>query len=44
MITKIDKILYELSRSSVTDLIYTIVYNKSTSKTSYINSNSNSVL
>ncbi len=44
MITEIDEMLYELSYNSVTNLVYTIVYNKSTSKTSYINSNSNSIL
>ncbi len=44
MITEIDEILYELSCSNVTNLIYIIVYDKSTSKTSYIDSNSNSVL
>ncbi len=36
--------LYELSYDDVTNLVYTIVYDKSTGETSYINSNSNSVL
>ncbi len=44
MITEIDEMLYELSRDGITNLVYIIVYNKSTSKTSYINSDSNSVL
>ena len=39
-----NKILYNLKGSSVTNLVYTITYNTSTSKTSYINSSGNSIL
>jgi len=39
-----NKILYNLRGGSVTNLVYTTTYNTSTSKTSYINSSSNSIL
>ena len=44
MITKMNKMLYGLSYGSVTNLVYIIIHNNSTSKTSYINSDGNSVL
>ncbi len=39
-----NNIITNLSRSSITNLVYTVTHNEHTGKTGYINSDSNSVL
>ncbi len=39
-----NNIIVDLSRSSVTNLVYIVTHDEHTSKTGYINNNSNSVL